>query len=395
MKKRKLKLNLMIFPVLLVLCLCVGIVNLLWPNKEYSYTENRPLAKDIDFSINTLVDGASYTSAENWFSDQFLLRDGLFHLNYLVRKSMGQKEIQDVFLGKGALLGQSEKADEKKVKDNVIGINDFCDLTSLDMKVMIAPSAAVIQKQKLPWQAPVREEEKTMDGIYKDLHSNIKSIDLRKTFDKNKDNYIYYKTDHHWTSQGAGLAAQEFFAADKNSDFNLSYFTPMQVSNSFKGTLANKTGSIFLKDDIFIYPSTQMKDYVVTWADNTKTGSIYDKKALDQKDQYELFLGKNQSIVHIETLNDSSKNLLIFKDSYANSLIQFLLPYYKSITIIDPRYFYDDIKYVIDTYNINEAAVIFSYNTFVTDSSLKDVLESAKEDPAPAQTEENPEEENQ
>jgi hypothetical protein len=79
-------------------------------------------------------------------------------------------------------------------------------------------------------------------------------------------------------------------------------------------------------------------------------------------------------MIKLEMDNDSSKHLLIFKDSYANSLIPFLIPHFRTITIIDPRYYYEDIRSVIKSDMITDIYYIYNSNTFVQDTSLADVI---------------------
>ena len=110
---------------------------------------------------------------------------------------------------------------------------------------------------------------------------------------------------------------------------------------------------------------------------------MYESSALDQKDQYEVFFGGNHSRIDITTPLDENKNLLIFKDSYANCLIPFLQPYFRSIIVIDPRYYYDDIDSLITDNSITDILFLYNVDTFMTDTSLADVLApSAEETPA-------------
>lgn len=200
---------------------------------------------------------------------------------------------------------------------------------------------------------------------------------MGKTLEKNQNKYQYYKTDHHWTSLGAYHAAKQFL---KSQGMEIAYsdYERMPVSNSFRGTLESKTGSVFLKDTIDIYVAKNNPDYLVTYNnDGNPVPTIYDDEALHRKDQYEVFFGGNDSLVQINLNTDSTRHLLIFKDSYANSMIQFLLPYYRSITIVDPRYYYDDITRLIESDMITDVLFLYNYNSFQTDTSLLDVLNSA------------------
>ena len=133
-----------------------------------------------------------------------------------------------------------------------------------------------------------------------------------------------------------------------------------------------------MKDTIDIYVAKNNPDYLVTYNnDGNPVPTIYDDEALHRKDQYEVFFGGNDSLVQINLNTDSTRHLLIFKDSYANSMIQFLLPYYRSITIVDPRYYYDDITRLIESDMITDVLFLYNYNSFQTDTSLLDVLNSA------------------
>ena len=66
--------------------------------------------------------------------------------------------------------------------------------------------------------------------------------------------------------------------------------------------------------------------YLVSDSDNQEQRpTAYDKKALKEKDKYQVFFGGNHAQVDITTTNDTTKRLLIFKDSYANCFVPFLI----------------------------------------------------------------------
>ena len=87
-----------------------------------------------------------------------------------------------------------------------------------------------------------------------------------------------------------------------------------------------------------------------------------------------MFFGGNYSRIDISRANAEKKNLLLIKDSYANCFVQFLLPYYRNIIIIDPRYYYDDIDKLVHDNEITDVLFLYNVNTFMEDNSLADVL---------------------
>ena len=105
-----------------------------------------------------------------------------------------------------------------------------------------------------------------------------------------------------------------------------------------------------------------------------KTAVLYDLEKLKEKDKYGVFFGGNYGMVDIRTTADTTERLLIFKDSYANCLVPFLTPYYREIIMIDPRYYYGDIRQVIKENKITGVLYLYNGNTFVGDNSISGVL---------------------
>ena len=102
--------------------------------------------------------------------------------------------------------------------------------------------------------------------------------------------------------------------------------------------------------------------------------SLYWPEALESSNQYEVFMGGNESLITIRTTADTEKTLLVFKDSYANSFVQYLIPYYDKIIMVDPRYYYDSASQLVSREGITDILFLYSANTLFTDNSLADCL---------------------
>lgn len=354
------------------------VVNLLVPSRNWSVLENRPLREASSLDWKRAASPGFAQEAEEVYADQFAGRTTLMHINYLVRRGLGQTELNGVYLGQDMLFLVPDEQNAMTAMQSVSSISTFLHQTDLDGILMVVPSAMNIEEDRLPAWVSADQEREILQQIVQSTADKMKVLDLQPVLQEVASEYIYYRTDHHWTTRGAGYGARALIQG-AGMEFAGDDFKMLQVSDSFQGTLASKTGSVGLRDDIFIAPSASEPEYVVTWADGTRTASIYNTEALNQKDQYELFLGKNQSVIHIETAGESERSLLLFKDSYANSMIQYLLPYYGSITIVDPRYYADDLNSLIATYGITECAFVYSYDTFVSGSQLSSLLDDAVE----------------
>ncbi len=187
-----------------------------------------------------------------------------------------------------------------------------------------------------------------MDKFFKEIKRyGYTPIDVRDTFATHtEDTQIYYRTDHHWTTDGAYLAYKQAVKKMKLTD-EVTY-KPYVVKNDFRGTLASKSGFVNgVNDAIKIYMPYKDKDYnnsVIYYADTkTKTTEFYQLNNLETKDAYTVFGGSNHPMYTIKTPTKSSKRLLLVKDSYANSFIPFLAQSYREIVVVDPRYFFDNI----------------------------------------------------
>lgn len=364
--------------VVSVATLIIMTANIIIPDHKQSETENRPLQTFRSWNTEHVLSGQYTKDLNTWFSDQFICRDQNIHIKYLIQKTFGVKEIQDVFLTKQGLIEKTAKPNKEQLERNLNAINTFKQNNpELNVGFVTVPNAVSIKKAYLPKYAVTLNQDKQIDNIYSKLDDSIVKIDLRNTLKKHKDEYLYYKTDHHWTSLASYYAYQDIAKAFNLETTKQSDYTIYPVTTNFEGTLANKTGSVNIKDEIDIYVPKDKCDYVITDESiNKKSRTIYHSDALETKDQYTVFMGGNKALFHINVDNNSKRHLLLIKDSYANSLIPFLIPQYASITVVDARYYFEDYTRLIKDDLITDVLFMNNANTFVQDTSLADMLEA-------------------
>lgn len=354
------------------------------PDREYSESENRMLAQKPEFSLTSLASGKFMTDMEDYVTDQFFFRDQWISLKVLEDMTLGKRESNGVYIGKKGYLMQipENNPDMDAVQNTLESIRDFAQRNKdINTVMSLVPNAAYISTQLIPANAPVRDQSQDISLAEDTVGSFLTFVDLTDTMSSHKDEAIYYKTDHHWTSLGARYAFDTLYSALGIQDPAQDY-TVYPVTHTFSGTLASKSGYNRSQDTIDIYvPQDVNTECVVNYVEEgEKTASMYESSALDQKDQYEVFFGGNHSRIDISTPLEENKNLLIFKDSYANCLIPFLQPYFRSIIVIDPRYYYDDVDSLITDNNITDILFLYNVDTFMTDTSLADVLEPSAEE---------------
>ncbi|MGL4762865.1 MAG: DHHW family protein [Sarcina sp.] len=356
----------------------VTILNILLPDKDFSESENRVLSKNPKFSLERLVDGRYTKKYEKYKTDQFIGRDTFMGVKSFSDLLLGKKDNKSVFLADdGYLIEDFTPMSNEKIEDNLKSINDFTKkYKDVNSYVAIVPTAISIYDDKLPSFSPVENQNTYIGKFYSELDTDIKTINLYDILYENKDKHLYYKTDHHWTTLSANLA-YGVIKKEMALDNTESTFTPKTVSNEFKGTLSSKSGFRGNSNDsidIYLNNNPDAKVIVEYPESQKRTTSLYDTSKLATKDKYAMFLSGNHPIINIKTTAKTTDSLVIFKDSYANCFIPFLTEHYSKITVIDPRYYYDDLYKLMDENQFDDMLFLYNANTFFTDSSIAPVL---------------------
>lgn len=355
------------------------IINIIVPNKEKSVQENRMLATKPKFRLSSLISGDYDEKFEAYMDDQFVGRDMWRKLKVTVDRICGSRLENGVYIGRnGQLLEQIEVADENHLAANIKAIESFSESQKkIPVRMMLVPDAANVLNHSLPALAKPEDQTQMFSMVRKDLGDSVEWIDVSTELNKHKTEKIYYKTDHHWTTLGAFYAFQAA-APSLGIEGDLSgKYVSHAVSNSFNGMLASKSGvNLGEKEQIDIYvPTEEDTDLIIDYVDEGKRStSLYDSSKLKEKDQYTVFLGGNSSLLDIRTVSTSTKRLLLVKDSFANSFIPFLTPYYREIVVVDPRYYSGTINDLMDSYRISEVLFLYSGNTFFKDNNISGVF---------------------
>lgn len=331
--------------------------------KEFSYNENRYLARFPKTNINSILSGKFMNQLETYIADNFPLRENLLEIKSRTYKNLGVYKQSDVYYGNDNKLYQEYIKPENS--DKIIKrVNKLKDKVNSNIYFMLVPTAIYVNSNKVSKYNTSYDEGITLD-YYKD-NLNVNFIDIRTSLIENKNDYLYYGTDHHWTSRGAFIAYKDFCNEVGILPNNYNY---SKVSDKFYGTLYSKVLDNSLEHD-YIEIINSNTNYRVYYDDTKEEdNSMYNYKYLDEKDKYSFFLDNNHSLIEIDNLDiESNDTILIIKDSYANSFIPFIGPHYKKIYVIDPRYYNSSISDFISENNIEN--VLFIYNVLTIDDDL-------------------------
>ena len=360
----------------LIILFGVGLFTVLNGGKKYSVFEKRDLAPFPKTNVKTITKAKFQSGLDNFLNDHVLLRDQCIYTTTMVDKLMGRAEKADVYFGKdGYLIEKSIKAKPKKVKENVKYLSTFVNMAaegmgSKNVKVVLIPNKENVLTDKLPKYAPVSSDNIKMKSMLWDSLKDKKMlVDLTKALQKHKDEYIYYKTDHHWTSLGAKYGYEKMM--DAMGEKKLTGEKSKVITDDFLGTTYNKIHYAPQKDVITKYDIKTADKSKVACDEAPDITDIYFEKALDKEDKYEYFMGGNFGMLKIHTGCKNGKTLVLIKDSFANCIVPFLTNNYENIVMVDPRYLGGSIMNTLsDIGKIDKMVVLFNEEKFMNNTDL-------------------------
>lgn len=356
--------------------LVFAVVDMAESDRLFSQTENRILAQRPKWSLESVLDGSYEREYENYATDQFVSRDTWVMLKTRMDILLQKKVIKGVYLAADGYLIEQHLPQEYDGELTDKRLDQLRQLTERypQSLVMLAPTADNILTEKLPSHAVSYDQSRLMERV-KGQIGEEHVIDLFPILREHREEYIYYRTDHHWTTLGAYYAYLEWA---RKVGYPPRDYDPQDletVSDSFLGTLHSRINLPMEPDEIQIFPRTNRRSVKITYDFDRETSSYYEPSYLEDKNQYGYFLDDNHAFVEIETAYYADgKELFIIKDSYANSLIPILAPHYEKIYVLDLRYYNGSLFSLMDQYVTDDrVSVLVMYNCihFLEDFSYR------------------------
>lgn len=374
------KCKIVFIALLLLLMFVPGIVLFVKKDKTFSDLENRTLSVRPTPTVTDVLSGKTESELTDFVTDQFIFRDFLMKVQTEYKKLLGAKDVGGVYFAKNGFL--LDKISDNDIsfdayEKNLLKVKEFFEENgNVKSSVLLVPSPSVMLKDYLPKNATFYNDEmyykKAMeifgsqfvyikDGFKEAIDSEAKNGEVDK---------YYFKTDHHYTTYGAYLAYKLYMESMGVTPRSIEEFGLKDTGKTFYGTLYSKAADFRTKPDEFIVPTVNESDYKVIGG----KGVIYDLEAMDRKDKYTLYFGGNFGTIIIEGNNNTGRNLMIVKDSYANSLLPYMLKEYDKIVVVDPRFFTGSISTLMSENEINEVLFFYEMGNFINDTEMRRML---------------------
>lgn len=348
------------------------LLNIILPSREFSEQENRYLQQMPSFSWKALAGGEFTKEFEGYTSDQFPFRDTWTTLKAGTELALGKNENNGVYYCEGGLLIESaDEPDAARLAANIEAVNKFAAAADCPVAFQLIPGANCIWADRLPENAPNYDMKKVIDQVYSQME-NVTTIDIYSALEVHKDEYIYYHTDHHWTTLGAFFGYQAAAEVLGLKPAEQEDFTPEVASDSFHGTVFSSSGFSWVPTDTIEYWVPD--DGSVTVTNYPKgspvPGKLYDQSFLEKKDKYASFFGGNTPLLEIETGVADAPTLLVVRDSYADCQNPFWFRHYSKIWVLDLRYYKNSIQDFLADRNIDQVILTYSVTNFSTDANI-------------------------
>ena len=370
MKKR----SLILISAAVVFLLTLSVGTLLTPDVEFSPDENRYLTSKPELTLKKLLDGSYEKQSEEYLSDQIIGRKKWIEAKSITEVALGINDINGIYLCTGGRAVEKVTEEDfdwknfKKNLDETAKLTEVCRDKGIEVQTMLVPTAAYIYADRLPDHALTFDEGEAFRQAGELLGDNL--IDIRNSLLAEKPhNSVYFATDHHWTGRGARIGAAEFLTAagKKERAKQVSESETEVLSRDFRGTLYSKVLLKTLETDIIETSADARKADLNVEIEGKRYDSLYFDEYLNQKDKYAVYFGGNYAQVNIETgaSDDGQQNdekLLIIKDSFANSMVPFLLDGFSEITLVDTRFYRGDISQLAEDYD--RVLLVYSVNNF-------------------------------
>ena len=361
------------FAIALLIPALIGLLFFLRPS--VSESEKRELTKFPTLSWDSLLSGDYFSQITTWYADTYPGREGLISANQSIRALFGIRTVQIIPSKPDASSNAAnpdntpiEKLGSVYIKGDtayeLYGKNDenskrYANLLSQAAKQLNGSAKVYSMIVPLSSSVNLSEEELKKVGasdapaaiaeMYAQME-NVTPVNIYNTLRAHNREYLYFRTDHHWTALGAYYAYTDFCSIAGLPSYPLSNWKEYQFEG-FLGTLYADAGNPEKlrnnPDTVHAWVPNGTNTIEITNKSNksdiykggvvrTDTDTFYAAKA----SKYNCFImGDNPlSKIHNPTIGNGT-SIAVVKESFGNALIPFLVDHYEYVYVIDYRYF--------------------------------------------------------
>ena len=413
-KKKTDSVKIIIFVAAMALFFVIGLAFFLRPT--VSDTEKRELTKFPEFTVESFLSGEWTSQVSLWFADTYPLREGMIGANQSIEGIYGIKDeqviaggdaddIPDKPVGGDVVFNPTDDGGGEKVQgmyvngDTAYQLYAFNQQNSDSYVSLINKFASQVEGKAqvydmivpLHYQIALSKDtakkygasdcEAAIDYMYSAMNDKVTTIDVLPNLIAHNTEYLYYRTDHHWTARGAYYAYEAFCSAKGITSTPLDSYRRLQF-DGFLGTLyseakqpaAMKSNPDFVEafvpkgineEKVYDSQGNKIAEYAIVY---TKA----DKYTAGNK--YLAFIGGDHPLIEIHnpSVSDGS-SIVVVKESYGNAFVPFLVDSYEYVYVIDYRHWSGSLADFVTSKDIDDVLFLNVVNVTSTSARLKEL----------------------
>ena len=242
------------------------------------------------------------------------------------------------------------------------------------LSAMIVPNSfGVILDPKVQEKLASSGMDQAIAYSYSLMDKRVNTVNVFDALSAHKKEYIYFRTDHHWTQLGAYYGYQEYCKSMGYSTKPLSDYQKMDFPE-FYGTFyffMNRPESLKgHPDQVTAYQGSMNTMQYTDSKGNLQEGKlINDASQMLPGNKYNCFMLGDHGYVEIHNEGaPRKKSILVLKDSYGNAFVPLLAQDYRDVYVVDYRHYQGNASSLIREKGIEE--ILFLNNIMGIGESL-------------------------
>ena len=344
---------------------------LLLPKEDFSPREKRYLAAAPELDAESLFSGRFAEEAESYAADHLPGRDFLVGLNAVGELVTGRQIANTVWLGQNGRLFEAPAAfDEETIADNMAALRAFAERAGQPVDLMLVPAAGFLLPEELPALADPYRDGEILDAVRAGTGDALRFVALLPAFRAAEDRgALYYRTDHHWTAEGAYRAAALYLDTVGRALPPREAYT-VTAEAGFRGTLWSRAALWYLPAETLELWDSGGDFRVENREQDGEHAGLFYRERLTEDDKYPVYLDGNHSLVRIRNADPAAQGkILVIRDSFANCLGGFLADAYEEVVLVDLRYYRSPVSALLAE-DFDQILVLYSVANFMTDANI-------------------------
>ena len=212
----------------------------------------------------------------------------------------------------------------------------------------------------------IDDQGEIIDKMESKIYGGVNFVNLTDTFAEHRGEYLYYKSDYHWTGLAAYYAYYAFAQSVGLTPTSLAEFEEVIITDSFKGktnTYAKDERVAAFVDTVYAYIPTKAHTMAI-YNGNMELQRTFKSSIVQSRKGYSCFINGDNAYTEINVPeNDQSKTVLVIKESSGNALVPYLTEHYGNIIVIDPRHIDIDIRPLVEEKGVDDIIICATAST--------------------------------